>query len=114
MLDRSRNWVEADLRRLIQDQVQENIELEYKAAAALGTQPNQKAEISKDVSAFANSAGGIAIYGMAENGHIPTAIDPITPQPFTKEWLENVIISNVQPRIDGLHINPVQLSGANA
>jgi hypothetical protein len=66
------------------------------------------------VSAFANSAGGLIVYGMIEAGHKPTQIDPVDPHAFNKEWLENVITSNVQPRIDGLHINPFQLSGGNA
>jgi hypothetical protein len=114
VLDRSRQWVEADLQRLIQDQVQESIGLDYKAAAALGQQDGVKREIAKDVSAFANSAGGILLYGMAEDGHRPTNIEPINPNPLSKEWLENVIISNIQPRIDGLHISAVQLTGANA
>jgi hypothetical protein len=52
----------------------------------------------------------VIVYGMAEDGHIPTAISPINALEFSKEWLENIIISNVQPRIDGLHINPVQLA----
>jgi hypothetical protein len=114
VLERSRQWTEADLLRLIATQVLENIALEYKGAAALGAQDREKREIAKDVSAFANSAGGVLVYGMAENGHNPTQIEPVNPNPFSKEWLENVIISNVQPRIDGLHINPVQLTGTSA
>lgn len=114
MLDRSQQWVEADLKRLIQDKVQENIGLDYKVAAALGMQDSVKREVAKDVSAFANSGGGVLVYGMAEDGHIPTAIDPVDPNVFPKEWLENVVISNVQPRVDGLHINPVRLTDANA
>jgi hypothetical protein len=51
---------------------------------------------------------------MAEDGHRPTRIEPINPNPLSKEWLENVIISNIQPRIDGLHINPVQLADPHA
>ncbi len=114
MIERSREWTEADLLRLIATQVPENIALEYKGAAAIGAQDREKREIAKDVSAFANSAGGVLVYGMAEDGHNPTQIEPVNPNPFSKEWLENVIISNVQPRIDGLHINPVQLAGTNA
>jgi hypothetical protein len=115
MLDRSREWVEADLLQLIATQVPESVALEYKRAAALSKEDSEKKDkIRKTVSAFANSAGGVVVYGMAENGHVPTQLDPVDPHAFSKEWLENVIISNVQPRIDGLHINPVLLSGANA
>jgi len=114
MIERSREWTEADLLQLIQIPVLESIELDYKRAAALASQDGPRREIAKDVSAFANSAGGVIVYGMAEDGQRPTQIDPVNPQPFNKEWLENVITGNVQPRIDGLHINPVQLTGANA
>jgi hypothetical protein len=115
MIERSREWTEADLLQLIATQVQENIGLDYKRAAALSKEDSEKKDkIRKAVSAFANSAGGVVVYGMAENGHVPTQLDPVDPHAFSKEWLENVIISNVQPRIDGLHINPVSLSGANA
>lgn len=114
MLDRSREWNEADLRRLIAEQVQESIGLDYKASAALGQQDRLKREIAKDLSAFANSAGGVIVYGMTENGHVPTEVEPIDLQALSKEWLENVAISNIQPRIDGLHVNPVQLTGVNA
>ncbi|HUW34061.1 MAG TPA: ATP-binding protein [Planctomycetota bacterium] len=31
------------------------------------------------------------------------------PAEITKEWLEQVIISNIQPRIDSIVINPVEL-----
>ena len=115
MLDRSRTWNVDDLALLIQNKAQESIGLEYKGAGALAQRPEVKLEISKDVSAFANSAGGVLVYGMDENGHVPTAVDPINPKPFSKEWLENVILANVQPRVDKLHINPVQIPyGANA
>jgi hypothetical protein len=110
MLERSRAWNAEDLARLIADQVHESVGLDYKAAGALGQANNQKLEVGKDVSAFANSAGGVLVYGMTENGHVPAAIDPVTAAPLSKEWLENVIISNVQPRIDGLHVNPIQIA----
>lgn len=114
VIDQSRSWIEVDLERLIRDEVQENVGLDYKAAAALGQQDALKREVAKDVSAFANSAGGVLVYGMAEDGHRPIRIEPINPNPLSKEWLENVILSNIQPRIADLHVNPVQLTGANA
>ena len=68
-------------------------------------------EISKDVSAFANSAGGTLVYGMIEDRHVPTAIDNgFNPSEITMEWLEQVINSRIHRRIDGVRINQIELS----
>ena len=55
------------LDHLIEDQVQEHAGLEYKAAAALGRSDKHKLDITKDVSAIANAAGGTLVYGIAEH-----------------------------------------------
>lgn len=49
---------QADLQNLIDSEVEENLNLDYKAAGALEKNPKKKDEVSKDVSAMANSAGG--------------------------------------------------------
>jgi hypothetical protein len=105
------DWVEADIEELIRNQTQENLELDYKACAALAKTDARKTELSKDVSAFANSAGGTIVYGVHEQNHVPTAIDVGYDQnDISKEWLEQVINSGIQRRIDGIRINPVQLT----
>jgi predicted HTH transcriptional regulator len=109
------NWTEADVLQLITDQVQESLTLDYKECLALRKTDRKKDEISKDVSAFANSAGGVIVYGVKETGHIPTAIDDgYDPSHISKEWLEQVIDSRIQRRIDGIRINPIRLSGPKA
>ncbi|MBN1813309.1 MAG: ATP-binding protein [Anaerolineae bacterium] len=95
----------------IQAQAEESTTLEYKAADALGMTDGKKREIAKDVSALANAAGGIIIYGIKEydqkdKKHLPERLDPIDRTQFSKEWLEQVI-NNIRPRIDGLVIHPV-------
>ena len=69
----------------------------------------KRTEITKDVSAFANSDGGIIIYGVSEKDHRPIEISPIDGRIYTKEWLENVI-QLIQPRIDDLKIYPVRIN----
>ena len=103
-------WNLERLRQLISDNVEESLSLEYKAAEALGKSDAKKAEIVKDVSAFANSSGGVLIYGIAEfqqrdQRHRPERIDPVDRQRFSKEWLEQ-IIQSIQPRIEGIVIEP--------
>ena len=107
-------WTEARLEALINDQIEESLSLEYKASGALVRSDRKKKEITKDVSAMANSAGGVIIYGIAEFGekaqsHRPEKIDPIDRTEFSKEWLDQVI-DGIQPRITGVKIHPVDLS----
>ncbi len=104
-------WDKSDLDSLIHNRVQENIGLDYKRCDSLANTEPKKKEISKDVSAFANSAGGIIVYGIIENGHLPDAIDEgFDPSVTSKEWLEQVINSSIQQRIDGIIINPIEIS----
>ena len=54
----------AEIDKLISDQVQEDLHLDYKESGAI--HKTKKDDISKDVSAFANSDGGLLIYGVRE------------------------------------------------
>jgi hypothetical protein len=107
-------WDEARLMQYITDGVEESLNLDYKAAASLSRDNKKKIEITKDVSAMANSDGGIIIYGISEfqdkmRSHLPEKLDPVNRTNISKEWLEQ-IISNIRPKIDGLKICPVSLS----
>ncbi|MCH8942882.1 MAG: ATP-binding protein [Bacteroidetes bacterium] len=111
-------WDEISLKKLIDDEVEENLNLEYKSADSLGKSDGKKKEISKDVSAFANSDGGVILYGMKEydepsKRHLPEIIDPINRNEFSKEWLEQIINSNIHPRISNLIIKPINISSHN-
>lgn len=110
-------WDEAELFRHISDEIEESIILDYKGAGSLDRADSKKTEITKDVSAMANSAGGTLIYGLREfpkpKNHLPEKIDPVDRTKFSKEWLEQ-IINNIRPRIDGVIIHSVSLtSGPN-
>lgn len=107
-------WTESDLQALINTQRKESIDLDYKESKSLQNSDKRKDEISKDVSAFANSAGGVIIYGIRENGHIPIEIDEgVDVTQITKEWLEQVISSRIQRKIDGIRINQIDLTNAS-
>jgi hypothetical protein len=107
-------WTQDTLEKYIKNKIQENLNLEYKAAGSFAKTEDKKTEITKDISAMANSAGGIVIYGIKEHKqkqkkYLPEKIDPIDRTKFSREWLEQVI-SNIQPRIFGLIINPVDIT----
>jgi predicted HTH transcriptional regulator len=94
-----------DIERLIEDGVEENLNLDYKASPSLTRNSTEVNELCKDVSAFANSAGGQVIYGVAEDRatHKPTDGDPgATDDKITREWIEQILNSKIQPRISGI------------
>lgn len=97
----------ADISQLIENEVEEHIHLDYKSSGSLAKDDKKKTEISKDVSSFANSDGGIIIYGLMEKDHKPASITFINGKEYTKEWLEN-IINMIQPRINGVNIYPIR------
>lgn len=101
------------VQRMIDDGVEESVHLDYKAAGALAKTKHN--EIVKDATAFANSDGGVILYGVAESKdperkHLPESIDPIDRATISKEWLEHVI-SNASPKIRGLRIHPIPIDG---
>jgi hypothetical protein len=109
-----KNWTENKLQNLITSEIEESLTLEYKSAEALDRTDFKKKEITKDVSAMANSAGGIIIYGIREfaqenKRHLPERITPVDRRKFPREWVEQ-IIQAIRPRIDGIVIHSVNLS----
>lgn len=101
---------EQDIHLLIRDRFEESSRLEFKAGDAIDSSESKKKEIAKDVSAFANSAGGTVVYGIAEVEHKAHSIKPVNGSLFTKEWLEHVIDSNITRRIPGIEIVPIRIN----
>jgi hypothetical protein len=104
----------SELNSLVANKVQENIQLEYKASAALSKA--SKSEIAKDASAFANSDGGVLVYGVAEDqNHDPDRLDGGADHAlFSGEWIEQVLQSNISPRLDGVEIAPIRASATHS
>ena len=107
-------WSKQRLDQMIAEGVEENLSLDYKRADSLAKTDGKKTEVTKDVSSFANSSGGVLIYGVAEfadepRKHLPERLDPIQRSEISKEWLDQVI-QTIQPRIEGVVIHPVTIS----
>lgn len=98
----------ADMERLVSESIPESLTLDYKASPALAKESKARDELCKDVSALANSAGGQLIYGIEEKDQKPFRVDEGNTT-ITREWIEQVIDSNVQPRIQGLTIKAIKL-----
>lgn len=102
------------MQNFITSEIEESLTLEYKSAEALDRNETKKKEITKDVSAMANSAGGMIVYGIREfdqtdKRHLPEKITPVDRRKYPREWVEQ-IIQAIRPRIDGIVIHSVNLS----
>lgn len=99
----------ADLNNLINGKVQESLHLDYKSSPALSMK--NRDEIAKDISAMANSDGGLIIYGIEEKDHFPYRLDDGVPDnSITREWLENILLSSISPSIPGIKIVQIPAS----
>jgi hypothetical protein len=99
-----------DLQVLIDSKIEESFRLEYKDPRSL----NSSEEIAKDISAMANSEGGLIIYGIKEfdeksKKHLQEKIAPINRSEFSRETLDQIINSNISPKINGIKIEPIFL-----
>jgi len=104
-------WQEENILALINEQRKEDLQLEYKRSDALSDK--SKTEVAKDVSAMANSAGGVIIYGIDEQKKSKGPIrldDGIDPNEISVEWLEQVIGSGIQRRIGGIRVHAVKMT----
>lgn len=100
-----------DIYDLITNEVEESIYLDFKDAKALDKSENKKKDISKDVASFANSDGGIIIYGIEEIDHKASKISFVDGNVYTKEWLEQIINSAIQRRIQEIQVIPIRNEG---
>lgn len=100
-----------DIQSLIDNQVEESIFLDFKGAGALEKTDKKRMEMSKDVASFANSDGGIIVYGIKEVNHVASEFSFIDGNEFTKEWIETIINSYVQRRISDITIYPIRVDG---
>jgi hypothetical protein len=99
-----------DVQRLMDSKEKESTYLDYKESVALQNDEKSKTEISKDISAFANAGGGVIIYGVKEDGHIPVEIDDgLDPEEISKEWLDQVIGSRIRRKIEGVRISQIAI-----
>jgi len=102
----------ADLQRLVDEGLEESLILDYKASPSLSRDGKSPEELCKDVSALANSAGGQLIYGIEENkaaGKPSKVDDGVADAKITKEWIEQILNSKVQPRMDGVRIERIDM-----
>jgi predicted HTH transcriptional regulator len=107
-------WTPNELQSLFGQE--ETIRLEFKSGRLLEGSTERAAEnLSKSVSAFANTEGGLLIIGIGEEkrGKVRVAASEFEGAPAKDSpthRLQQLIESNVHPPLMGLRIHPVQLT----
>ncbi len=99
------------LTSFIENEIEESVHIEFKSGEALSKTDSKKKEVSKDVSAIANSDGGIIIYGISEKNHKADGFAFVDGTVYTKEWLEQIISTTIKRNIGGLKIFPIRNNG---
>ena len=91
-----------DIADLTSSDEPESILLDYKKMVS-GSE-REKAELAKDICAFANSQGGYLVIGVEENQgkplHPPCGTARILGRQKSEEWIEQVINSNIAQRVN--------------
>lgn len=102
------------LEQFISSQPEENLHLEFKSGAFFDA--NKKDDITRAVTSFANSDGGLLIIGVKEKKtdgkSYADSIDGVqVDSKHSKEALENILISSISPKIDLLQILRLEENG---
>lgn len=102
------------IKLLIDNQVAESKHIEYKSKLPSESYDDKK-EFLADVSSFANSDGGVIFYGVKEENGAPTELTGLLIDDVDKEILrqENLLRTSIEPRLNGIFIQPVKISDVN-
>ena len=107
-LHEQNNYTIDDIQALIDNHAEEGVHLELKRANALSKENADK--VTKTFSAFANSDGGIVVYGVAEDNHVASEYSFVDGNKITTEYI-SIIARYVQPSVEGLKIYPIRKDG---
>jgi Putative DNA-binding domain len=119
-----RQWDESDLVLLLEADQKENTTVDYKGSEALAFKDKtvrsdgkgtlgekHREDLIRDVASMANAEGGQIIYGIAERkGGYPDHIDDgADPKKVSADQIEQIIIHNINPRVEGFIVHPIEL-----
>lgn len=106
---------EADIETLKTNQVSERSTIEYKRDLP-GLKDADRKEFLYDVSSFANARGGYLIFGIAEEGGVPTDIPGVAcaDEDGVIGQLQSLILNAVKPRMPGVELRFVKRQDANS
>ncbi len=102
------------IRSLIESGATESVHLEFKRET-YGRADNDKKELLKDISSFANCLGGHLVIGVDEEGGTAKKVSALKVPDFDKEQLrlEQIARSGIEPPIVGLRLKHILVHGGN-
>jgi len=102
------------LNRVVELQIAESLTLDFKREN-YGNSDDKKKELLKDVSSFANSAGGFLVIGIDEDEGCASELVPIKDLNAEEEVLriENLLRDGLEPRVQGITVRSVEVSGGH-
>lgn len=105
----------ADIDQLIQNKTEEDINLEFKQQLP-GNAQSDKHELCADVSAFANTSGGVIFFGIAENNGAAESVKGIVSSSIDQEIarIEQIIHSGTEPPIPGITCTHLKASDGSS
>ncbi|WP_052190207.1 helix-turn-helix domain-containing protein [Streptomyces sp. NRRL S-1824] len=100
---------EDDLQRAVDNQIPEGVDLDWKKDFYQGTDAGKK-ELAKDVSAMANTVGGLLVIGVddgkKDHAH---ALAPFEPIPNRgEEWIRSVLANWIQPVVPNVGVRSLK------
>jgi hypothetical protein len=107
------NWTKDDLEKLIGQM--ESLNLEFKDSRLFDASPNRIVdELTKEVSAFANTVGGVLVVGVSEKKDGKSRIadnigDGVDSKIWYRERLQQIIESNLSPFLSGIRVHMVSI-----
>lgn len=107
---------ETDLQSLITNSISEKKTIEYKSKLPSNSDSDKKAFLA-NVSSFANSSGGLMIFGMTENrsNGLPESLGGVKIENIDQEILrlEQTIRTGTEPRISDISLHDLRLENGN-
>ncbi len=93
----------------------EGLYLEFKSTRLFETKDKAADTLTKGVSAFANSDGGVLVVGLEEKPGtqrhkvVARVSDGVSPALVSTTWLNQIIQDNISPMMPGLRVLPIAL-----
>lgn len=107
--------VAEDIRQLLDDKVEENQHLDYKATYVLGDN-SSKADALTDICAFANSTGGYLVVGVRDDGTgKPEGLSGLTQDDANRivQSVQDAALDGIRDRVKGVECRELALGGVH-
>lgn len=99
---------QSDIEQLIHNRIERSIKLEFKSGNELSlTNQHKINKFAVTVSAFANTIGGILIYGIDAKYNKAHSFSFINSNEITEKGLYSILNNKIQKPINGLFITPI-------